>query len=101
MNLTLVYPRRATARDFLFFTNPCLWKQYPFLPLIRRAGEPSEMQLGVLYDARGVSGIYGFSCAVFLVNIFILPKREAKLLNGPRLVYDTFDELADAGWVVD
>jgi hypothetical protein len=101
MNPTIVYQRQATTRDFAFFQNPRLWKQYPFLPLVRRGGEPAELQTGVLYDARGVSGTYGYTCTVFLKNIFILPKSEAKLLGGPRLAYDTFDELADAGWVVD
>jgi hypothetical protein len=101
MQPAIAYPRRATARDFAFFTNPKIWQQYPFLPLIRRGSEPDASQLGILYDALGLSGTYGYSSTVFLVNLFLLPPSEAKLLSGPRLVYDSFEELANAGWVVD
>jgi hypothetical protein len=55
----------------------------------------------VLYDARNVSGIYGYGSTVFLVNFFALPRTETELLARPRYVYDSPDELAEAGWVVD
>ncbi len=55
----------------------------------------------VLYDAYGVSGTCGFRCTVFLRNVFTLPPTEAQLLTSAREVFDTFDELADAGWAVD
>jgi hypothetical protein len=101
MTPSLTYPRRATARDLLFFTTPRLWRWYPFLPVVRWAGPGTARQCGVLYDARGVSGTYGYGSAVFLVNFFALPRTEAALLAGPRLVYDSPEELADAGWAVD
>jgi hypothetical protein len=30
-----------------------------------------------------------------------MPKTEADLLALPKVVYDTFDELLDDGWVID
>ena len=91
---------RATARDLHFISNPRLWPLYPFLPLTRRS-DVNLRECGLLYDARGVSGRYGFSCTVFLTNLFLLPRTEAELLGRPRCVYDSFEELADAGWAVD
>ena len=95
------YRRRATGRDLRFFADPSLWPQYPFLPLTHQATGSTERELGVLYDAYGVSGTCGYRCTVLLVNLFDLPPTEAQLLAGPRCVYDRFDELADDGWAVD
>jgi len=51
----------------LFFTNPALWPQWPVLPVVRRrASQPDDPELGVLYDAAGRSGICGFSATVRL-----------------------------------
>jgi hypothetical protein len=91
--------RRAGPRDFLYFHSPSLWKVFPFLPVVRRIDD--RVECGILYDAEGVSGLFGFRCAVFLTNLFALPRTESALLTGPRRVYDTFDELADDGWYVD
>ena len=93
--------RRATARDLHYFAHPRLWPLYPFLPLTRRVGDSGDRQCGLMYDARGVSGRYGYGSTVFLVNLFCLPRTEAELLGRPRCVYDSFEELADAGWAVD
>ena len=38
---------------------------------------------------------------VFMLNLFNLPATEAQLLGSPRQMFDTFDELADAGRTVD
>jgi hypothetical protein len=92
--------RRAGPRDLQYFVNPDRWPQWPFLPLIRPSLE-GRTQCGILYDARGASGSYGFSTTVFLSNLFALPRREADFLALPRLSYDTLDELADDGWSVD
>jgi len=81
--------------------NPQLWSKWPFLPLIRPSPTGEEPQLGVLYEAREVSGTYGFSATVFLVNLFMLPPTEAQLFGSPKCVYDTLDELLTAGWTVD
>jgi hypothetical protein len=95
------YRRRATARDFRYFADPALWPTYPFLPVTRRADGSADLECGVLYDAYGVSGTTGYRCTVFLANLFDLPPTPDRLLAGPRCVYDTFDELADAGWAID
>ena len=93
--------RRATGRDMHFFQNPQLWPCRPFLPLTRQSVKNGLPELGVLYDARGTSGTYGHACTVFLTNLLMLPPTEAEFLSLPKCVYDTFDELADDGWVVD
>jgi hypothetical protein len=94
------YERRAGPRDLLFFTRPALWPRRPFLPVLRLpAGEPPEY--GVLYDAVGASGRYGLSATVFLTCLFALPPTEAEFLALPHRSYDTPEELAGDGWVVD
>jgi hypothetical protein len=94
------YHRLAHQLDRLYFGRPDLWPARPFLPLLRLpVGQPTEH--GVLYDAVGASGTYGYSSTVFLSNLLTLPATEAELLALPRLVYDTLDELAEDGWVVD
>ena len=92
--------RRAEARDLHHFQHPELWHFRPFLPLIRQEPSTARLQLGILYDARG-AGRSGYVCTVFLTNLYDLPPTEADLFELPRVVYDSFDELADAGWVVD
>ena len=89
--------RCATARDLHFFAHPRLWPLYPFLPLTRRVGDAAQRQCGLLYDARGVSGRCGYSATVFLTDLFLVPASEAELLARPKLVYDTFEEVAEAG----
>jgi hypothetical protein len=98
---TGLYQRRAGARDFVFFQNPHLWPHRPFLPLLRWRQGSSEPECGLLYDTRGLPHLCGLACTVFLQILFALPPTEAQFLAGPRVVYDTFDEVADDGWVVD
>jgi hypothetical protein len=100
MTVEATASRPVKPRDMLFFLCPDLWPGWPFLPVIRRHPDREE-ELGVMYDARGVSGLCGYSAAVFLANIFLMPKTEAEFLALPKCVYDTADELADAGWTVD
>ena len=101
MTIARFFPRRATMRDLVFLSTPSLWAQHPFAPVIRRSAAGDCQQLGVLYDAVGASGRYGYSATVFLTNIFTLPNTEAELFELPKIVYDTLDELVDDGWVVD
>jgi len=93
--------RQAAAKDLFYFAHPEHWPLRPFLPLRRARDDSQDNELGLLYDAAGTSGTYGFGCTVFLVNLLDLPPTEPEFLALPRLVYDTFDELADDGWVVD
>jgi hypothetical protein len=95
------YRRRATARDFLFFRSPRRWPLWPLLPVVRRPADAADPELGLMYDARGASGLYGYSASVYLSNYFLAPAAEADLLALPRCVYDTLDELAADGWTVD
>jgi hypothetical protein len=88
------------ARDLVVIANPRLWRTWPFLPVVR-APPGGEKELGVLYDARHVSGQYGYSATVFLANLFMLPRTERALLDMPRCVYDTFEELLADGWTID
>ena len=101
MQIARFFPRRATARDLMFLSTPTLWSLHPFLPVIRRAARGGCQQLGVVYDAVGVSGLYGYSATVFLANFFTIPRTQADLLALPKIVYDTLDELVNDGWVVD
>lgn len=88
-----------TARDLQYATNPHLWPCWPFLPVVRRSHCLEE--LGLMYDARGTSGVTGFSATVFLCNLFQLPATESEFLRMPREVFDTAEELLAAGWRVD
>jgi hypothetical protein len=101
MPIARIFPRRATMRDLMYVSTPSLWSLHPYLPVIRRSAAGDHQQLGVVYDARGATGLCGFSSTVFLVNIFAMPKTETDLLALPKVVYDTFDELLDDGWVID
>ena len=91
--------RAVPARDLLFVATPALWPGWPFLPVVRRAAGAEE--LGVLFDARGVYGLTGYSATVFLANLFALPRFLDEFLSLPREVFDTGEELVRAGWRVD
>ena len=93
--------RRATARDLHFFRHPELWPARPFLPVVRRFADEIDPDLGVMYDAVGHAELYGFSATVFQANVFNMPVATEELLQLPRCVYDTVEELAADGWTVD
>ncbi len=93
--------RRASHRGLLMMADPARWPCWPFLPVVRTTATGTMPECGVLYDAGGASGTFGFSSTVFAANLFLLPNLEADLLAGPRYVYDTREELADDGWVVN
>jgi hypothetical protein len=94
-------PEWRRLRDLLLFRTPRLWSLWPVLPVIRLGAGGADGQCGFLYDARGVWGTYGFSATVFLGNVFLLPPDEAGVLALPRCVYDTAEEICDAGWTAD
>ena len=93
-------PRKTTARDLFFFTHPEHWPTWPFLPVVRRHAD-GELECGLLYDALHASDRPGYSATVLLGNIFLLPETEAELLTLPKEIFDTPDEMAEAGWRVD
>jgi hypothetical protein len=38
---------------------------------------------------------------VFLENVFLVPSTAEELLKLPKEVFDTYEELLQAGWLVD
>ena len=91
-------PTDPRARTLLFLSCPALWPNWPFLPVVRRTRGTEE--LGVVFDAR-TARLTGYSAAVFKTNLFLLPPDLAAFLALPREVFDTAEELTDAGWLVD
>ena len=91
--------RPATGRDLLYLGTPALWPQWPLLPVVRRT--TGALECGVLCDVRTLTGQTGYSATVFLTNIFQLPRTLDAFLRLPKEVFDTADEIAAAGWVVD
>ena len=91
------------ARHLLFVCTPTLWPAWPFLPLVRRPGEgeSEDEELGLMFDARTVCDLCGYSATVFLTNLFTIPAEIEQLLELPREVFDTGEELVRAGWRVD
>jgi hypothetical protein len=49
----------------------------------------------------GSHDLPGYSATVFLTNMILMPRQLEELLALPKEVFDTRDELADAGWCVD
>ena len=90
---------RARQRTVLMVASPALWPAWPYLPVVRRTGGCEE--LGVVFDARHARGLTGYSATVFACNLFMLPRTVAEFLELSKEVYDTAEELADAGWRVD
>jgi len=90
---------RVRERTVLMVMTPAQWPTWPFLPMVRRTGAGTE--LGVVFDARHACGLTGYSATVFRCNLFDLPATLNDFLALPRAVFDTADELADAGWRVD
>jgi len=89
----------SRERSQALIAQPSRWPWYPLLPLVRhRPGR--EPDLGVLYDALGISNRTGYSTTVFRHNLLLLPATEAELLAGPREVFDSLAELLDTGWRV-
>src|SRR5438105_9224382 len=92
--------RRERARHLLYFAAPRLWPAYPFLPVTRSAG-PAGGACGLLFDAEGLYGLYGYSATVFLTNLFARPRALLAFLALPKCVYDTAEEVYAAGWRTD
>jgi hypothetical protein len=94
---TLTDPRQRTL---FFLLRPELWALWPFLPLVRRKPDCEE-EAGLLYDALHARNLAGYACTVFLCNFFLLPETDKELFVMPRETFDTFEDIANAGWTVD
>jgi hypothetical protein len=90
--------REERQRNLLYLSTPSLWPVYPFLPVIRCAG---GIRFGLLCDVKGVYGLYGFGSTVFLTNLHRLPQTLPEFLALPKCVFDSSEEVYDAGWRVD
>jgi hypothetical protein len=99
MPMPTLAERRARLRQLVLLREPCLWKHWPFLPLIRRSdGSP---ECGFLFDARRVCDRYGYSATVFLGSLLRLPPAAGDVLSMDREVYDTAEEVYASGWRTD
>ncbi len=100
MQPQLTVPAHPRQRTLVFLSTHELWDFWPFMPVVRR--KPGcEQEMGVVYDALHAKSLPGYSCTVFLINVFLLPETIEELLKVPHETFDTFDELAEAGWTVD
>jgi hypothetical protein len=87
-------------RNLLFFATPSLWPIWPYLPLVRRRPGQEE-EYGVLVDVMKLFEVPGHSSTVFLSILFLMPADLDQMLELPKEVYDTPDEIFAAGWRVD
>ena len=92
-------PPGEFARHLQFVTTPALWPAWPVLPVVRAARGATE--LGLMFDARGVAGLTGYSATVFAANLFALPATLDRFLALPREVFDCGEDVVRAGWRVD
>lgn len=100
MNSTTTCRRRAGPDDLRLLANPRFWPQWPFLPVLRLP-EEGPPEIGLLYDAHGSSGKAGYETTVFRAYVTDYLLGESKFLKLPRHIYDSIEELADDGWLVD
>ena len=89
---------RARDRTLLFLANSALWPAWPFLPVVRRCRGREE--LGVVFDPRA-AGRTGDPATVYCANLFLLPPALPAFLALPHEAFDTAEQLAEAGWLVD
>lgn len=88
----------AQSRTVWFIGMPALWPAWPFLPLVRRT--KGHLELGVMIDSRSL-GLTGRSATVFLTNLLQLPATLNEFLGLPHETFDTAEEIAASGWLVD
>ena len=80
--------------------DPATWPAYLFLPVFRDR-DPSDPDIGLMFDAFGFAGWAGFSATVFLGSLIKLPTTAEELLAERRETFDTLGELLDAGWRIE
>jgi hypothetical protein len=87
-------------RSLQLMSTPLDWPLYPFLPLIRRT-TCGVLECGVMIDLFHQQGLPGFSSTVFRTPLLAIPDQEEVLLALPKEMFDTLEEVCDAGWCVD
>ncbi len=87
------------TRNLLYLTTPSLWFFWPFLPLVRR--KEGQEEFGVLCDMMGMAQKPGFSATVIKSNLFCMPTNVNEILELPKEVHDTAEEIYESGWRVD
>ncbi len=92
-------PPGDPTRRLLVVVTPACGRRGRSLPVIREARGPAD--LGLMFDARGVCGLTGYSATVFACNLFTLPPTLDQFLALPREEFDTGEEVVRAGWRVD
>jgi hypothetical protein len=80
-------------KDLNFMRNPDLWPAWPFLPLVKRQSEPSEMRCGYML-CTSTSGA-NKDPSVYIGYIF-----DANPHSDEKKTYDTFEKVAEE-WRVD
>lgn len=90
---------RTAQQTVLFVSQPVLWPWWPFLPVVRRINQ--RIEDGFVFDTLRCLGMTGYSATVFIGNIYTLPESLQGLLEQPKEVFDTAEELVAAGWRVD
>ena len=101
MPIARFFPRRATMRDLMFVSTPSLWSLHPYLPVIRRSAAGDHQQLRRRLRRPRRNRPVRILINGPARNLFAMPETEAELLALPKIVYDTYDELLDDGWVID
>jgi len=91
--------RPDRARQLLVLSCPGLWPAWPFLPVARRTS--GALECGLLCDLLGMANKPGLRATVYFCNLFQLPERLDDFLELPKEVFDTPEEVFEAGWRVD
>ena len=82
-------PAKTREEHLAMMAEPDRWPRWPYLPLTRGA------ELGLM------TAIISHRTTVFLQNLFMLPERAADFLDGPKIVYASFEEIVQDGWIVE
>ena len=91
---------RLEEITLFLLANPQHWTHWPVLPM-KRLKPGGELLLGLVFDTRRME-LPGFSSTVFLCNLLELPDMSVVEHHElPREVFDSSEELVDAGWRVD
>jgi len=95
-----VAEQKVRQCNLLFFTSPHLWSVWPFLPLVRRLPGKEE-EYGLLFDTKKTMKHWACLPRSSFATCFWMPPTVEEFLALPKETYDTPEEIADAGWLID